>query len=154
MGMFDQIRNDYKPLGPEFQGVLQTKDLDNLMDWYYIDPSGKLSLVEYSGTQDFVPRECNDRMFPLMNWKPNGNHGRVMACTLTDTVVVYPEKWDGDWNQQPECCIHFVNGQIRNFYYGKHFQIGSTGRKAVSFKKEGGCCSTEEKSCDCDCGKS
>ena len=82
MGMFDQIRNDYKPLGPEFQGVLQTKDLDNLMDWYYIDPSGKLSLVEYSGTQDFVPRECNDRVFPLVGWKPNGNHGRVMRAAV------------------------------------------------------------------------
>ena len=32
MGMFDQIRNDYKPLGVEFQGMLQTKDLDNIMD--------------------------------------------------------------------------------------------------------------------------
>lgn len=154
MGMFDQIRNDYKPLGVEFQGILQTKDLDNLLDLYYIDPSGKLSLVEYSGTQDFVPRECNDRMFPLMEWEPNGNHGRVMACTLTDTVVVYPEKWDEDWTQQPECCIHFVDGQIRNFYHGKHFQTGNTGRKAVSFKKEGGCCSTEEKQGNCDCGKS
>ena len=152
MGMFDEIRNDYKPLGVEFQGDLQTKDLDNLMDRYYLDPSGQLYLIDYSGTQDYSINE--DSNFPLLNYIPNGNHGRVMACTLTNYVVVYPSKWEGKWDQLPEACIHFVEGKVQDFYHGKHFQIGNRGRKAIPFKKEGGCGTSKKESCDCNCGKS
>ena len=152
MGMFDEIRNGYKQLGVEFQGVLQTKDLDNMMDWYYIDPSGQLYYVDYSGTQDFSVNE--DSKFPLLNHTPNGNHGKVMACDFTGSVVVYPSKWEGNWEQLPEACIIFVEGRIQDFYHGKHFQIGNRGRKAVPFKKEGGCNTSKKESCDCNCGKS
>lgn len=152
MGMFDEIRNSYKPLGAEFQGVLQTKDLDSLMDWYYLDPSGQLYLVDYSGTQNFTPNES--KKFPLLLYTPNGNHGTVRACTLTDTVVVYPSKWKGNFQELPEACIHFVDGKVQDYYHGKHFQIGSTSRKAVPFKKEGGMCSTKKEQGNCNCRKS
>ena len=153
MGMFDQIRNDYKPLGVEFQGMLQTKDLDNMMDLYYLDPHGQLYLVDYAGTQDFAGTNTECKI-PLINWISNGRHGRVMACTLTDSVVVYPEKWEGNWAEQPEACIEFVKGRVQDFYHGKHFQTGSTSRKAISFKKESGCCSIKKEQGNCDCGKS
>lgn len=152
MGMFDEIRNDYKSLGIEFQGNLHTKDLDNLMDRYYLDPSGQLYLIDYSGTQNYSDNK--DSKFPLVQCTPNGNRGRVMACTLTDCVVVYPSKWEGEWNELPEACIHFVEGKVQDFYHGKHFQISNTGRKAIPFKKEGGCGSFKKESCDCNCGKS
>ena len=152
MGMFDEIRNDYKPLGVEFQGDLQTKDLDNMMDWYYIDPSGQLYYVDYSGTQDFSVNE--ESKFPLLNYAPNGSRGKVMACDFTGSVVVYPSKWEGNWEELPEACIIFVEGRIQDFYHGKHFQIGNRGRKAIPFKKEGGCGTSKKESCDCNCGKS
>ena len=152
MGMFDEIRNDYKPLGVEFQGILQTKDLDNMMDWYYIDPSGQLYYVDYSGTQDFSVNEESE--FPLLNYAPNGSRGKVMACDFTGSVVIYPSKWEGNWEELPEACIIFVEGRIQDFYHGKHFQIGNRGRKAIPFKKEGGCGTSKKESCDCNCGKS
>ena len=137
MGMFDEIINDYKPLGLDFERDLHTKDLDNLMHRYYLDPSGKLYLIDYSGTQDFTINK-KDEIFPFFQHVPNGNKGRVVACTLTDYVVVYPSKWGGDWRELPEACIHFVGGIVRDFHYGKHFQIGNKSSRAIPFKKEGG----------------
>jgi len=53
MGMFDTVRSSYD-LGPGFQKDLQTKDLDCCMNEYWIDPSGRLFEIDFSGTHDFL----------------------------------------------------------------------------------------------------
>jgi len=50
MGMYSEVINACPRLGPEFLGVLQTKELTSLMDAYWLAPDGCLYQIwhEYS----------------------------------------------------------------------------------------------------------
>ena len=123
MGMFDYVRSSY-PLGEDFSGQCQTKDIEydigGTMSQYWISPEGQLYLIDYSQTADFVELKEGDDGYQevgLFNfrWIPNGNHGKVTPLNLTKYVVIYPENWEGNWEDWPECRIHFVDGKIKNY---------------------------------------
>lgn len=115
MGMFDYVRSSYK-LGKEFEGMNQTKSIDRYdggsLREHWIDPSGRIWAIDYSGTQDFVPDNESPMYF---TYAPNGNHGRVTPLFITDYVEIYPEKYYGPYLDTPRCRIHFVNGVIKSF---------------------------------------
>jgi len=113
MGMFDTIRSSYD-LGPGFHKDLQTKDLVCSMAEYWISPSGQLYEIDYSGTHDFVDVPEEERTAPWNTFEsvPNGNHGRVVPCYITDTIRVYPSVWDAYYVPYPELKIVFINGVI------------------------------------------
>ena len=89
MGMYDTVRSSYN-LGPELtECELQTKDLDLLMEDYWISPVGELFTINYAGTADLVPDpECKRQFWPY-KWEPNGNHGRVLPSNHTGDVRLY-----------------------------------------------------------------
>jgi hypothetical protein len=108
MGMFDTIRSSYD-LGPSFWNKdLQTKDLEQMMSRFWIDPAGRLFEIDYSGTQDF-------ELDGAVGWDvtPNGNHGRVTPYLLTRTIEVYPAKWDAHYAAYPRQNITFIDGVLR-----------------------------------------
>jgi hypothetical protein len=113
MGMYDTIRSSYD-LGPGFQKELQTKDLECLMVDYWISPSGRLYEIDYSGTSDFVDVPEEERKSPWDTFKsvPNGNHGKIRPCYITDTIRVYPSVWDAYYAPFPEKKIIFIDGII------------------------------------------
>lgn len=113
MGMFDTIRSSYD-LGPGFLKDLQTKDLECLMGEYWISPSGQLHEIDYSGTHDFVDVPEEERTAPWNTFEavPNGNHGKVIPCYITDTIRVYPATWDCKYSAFPEKKIIFIDGVI------------------------------------------
>jgi hypothetical protein len=114
MGMFDTVRSSYD-LGPGFyRKDLQTKDLDCCMNEYWIDPSGRLFEVDYSGTHDFVdiPEEERVRPWNVFKTVPNGNRGKVKPVYLFKVIEVYPSIWDCKYAAYPRQFIYFRDGII------------------------------------------
>jgi len=119
--MFDTIKSSYD-LGPGFYNKnLQTKDLDNLMEFYWIDPDGHLFKVEYSGTQAWEMKslEESESKWDIFKIVPNGTHGKVSPCNLTKTIEVYPAKWDSYYAPFPSLEITFYAGTLVVDGFGK-----------------------------------
>lgn len=121
MGMFDTMYSSYD-LGKQFTNVeLQTKDIDNTMSHYWLDPHGYLYIIDYFNTADFVeikegnPQYNKDRGWLNFKWVPNGNRGKISPCMITDYVVVYPSGWEGKWEDHPRCRIHFKYGRLVDY---------------------------------------
>jgi len=125
MGMFDYVRSSYY-LGEHFSGNCQTKDIEEYgiggtMSQYWISPDGQLYLIDYSHTADFVELKegddgYNDKLALLnFRWIPNGTHGKVRPWNITKYVTIYPQNWQGDWEDWPDCRIHFKNGIVQNY---------------------------------------
>lgn len=124
MGMFDYVRSSYY-FDEDFKGNCQTKDIEEYgiggtMSQYWISPDGQLYLIDYSHTADFVELKEGDDGYSevgLFNfqWIPNGTHGKVRPWNITKYVVIYPEQWKGEWEDWPECRIHFVNGVVQDY---------------------------------------
>lgn len=113
MGMFDYVRSSMY-LGREFTGECQTKDIDQYgggtMSHYWINPAGELFLIDYAHTQDFAG--VDEFRF---QWVPNGNHGRVSPCIITDYITIYPSSWRGQYGKLPTCRIHFTGGKVSSW---------------------------------------
>jgi len=125
MGMFDYVRSSY-PLGEHFSGNCQTKDIEDYwiggtMSQYWISPAGQLYLIDYSHTADFVGLKEDDegyndkKTFLNFKWIPNGTHGKVRPWNITKYVVIYPETWEGEWEDWPDCRIHFKDGKLQDY---------------------------------------
>jgi hypothetical protein len=111
MGMFDTVRSSYD-LGPGFQKDLQTKDLDCCMNEYWIDPSGRLFEIDFSGTHDFLEIVEDHRGWPKFQTIPNGNHGKVKPVYLFKVIEVYPSEWDCKYSPYIRKHIFFKDGII------------------------------------------
>jgi hypothetical protein len=123
MGMFDYVRSSYN-LGPQFTDVTcQTKDIGDYgiggtMTHYWIDPSGRLWCSDYRNTHTFEIIEKDDvrysSKFKWLNfeWVPTGEHGCLRANRITKYIEIYPERWDGAWEDWPTCRLHFKDGII------------------------------------------
>lgn len=113
MGMYDTIKSSYD-LGPGFNKELQTKDLNGFCEQYWIDPVGRLYHVDYSGTQDWVsvPEEKRKNAFDRFKTVPNGKRGRVTHLAITDTIEVYPSKWDAYYVPFPRKQLTFIEGAL------------------------------------------
>ena len=122
MGMFDYIRSSYD-LGENFTDTcLQTKDIEDgiggTMSQYWISPNGVLYYIDYTNTADFVEiKEGEDnydeiRRWCNFRWVPNGNHGKISPCMLTKYIEVYPDQWEGKWENWPRLKLHFFYGKL------------------------------------------
>ena len=70
MGLYSTVLNTCPLLGEEFLGALQTKELESLMDTYWLTTDGCLYLVDDSDTYTLEPSGYNatdteDLAFPL-----------------------------------------------------------------------------------------
>lgn len=125
--MFDYLRSSYD-LGSQFTNTIcHTKDIEDYgiggtMTQYWLSPDGQLYWIDYSHTADFVELKEGDDGYQegklaLLNfkWIPNGTHGRVRPMYLTKYITVYPESWDGKWEDWPQCRIHFKGGVLQDY---------------------------------------
>lgn len=91
MGLYSTVINSCELLGEELSGSLQTKDLEDCFNLYWIDPAGHLFLIDYSGCSELVPKEPEDEpmsFFP-MKWKPTGANGRIYPVMARGWVRLY-----------------------------------------------------------------
>jgi hypothetical protein len=129
MGMYDDFRSSYD-LGPEFTNVsCQTKDLNCIMDFYWLDPAGQLWNANYTGTYQLEenPNFQSDRSDRL-NWVfkhhvvPTGKHGKLEPASVTDYVTIYSYRHNRSYDDWPLCRIHFRNGQLQDYQIMTHAQ--------------------------------
>ena len=122
MGMFDYFRSSYD-LGEGFTDVqCQTKDIEvgigGTMSQYWLSPVGHLYVMSYRDTHTFEIIEENDpeynesMKFLNYRWVPTGLHGRVQPHHITAYVEVYPDQWDGEWEDWPRLNLHFKSGKL------------------------------------------
>lgn len=111
MGMYDRIHCQYDAGVGFYNRTLQTKDLYSAMDEYWIDPSGKLYHIDYSGTQDWEP---NDKwgFTPVSN----GNRGKIKPILHCGSILVYPENWDSKYAPFPSKILIFKYGIIDSMF--------------------------------------
>jgi len=124
LGMFDFIRSSYY-FDEHFSGNCQTKDIEDdisgTLSQYWISPDGQLYIVDYARTADFVELKegddgYNDKLaFLNFRWIPNGTHGKVRPYFISKYVTIHPENWEGEWEDCPDCRIHFKNGIVQNY---------------------------------------
>jgi hypothetical protein len=127
MGMFDYFRSSYD-LGEVFTDTCcHTKDIDDFssgsMAQYWLSPDGQLYLIDYSHTANFVELKEGDegfhpeRKLRFLNfqWIPNGERGKVRPTSLTKYITVYPERFDGEWQDLPKCHLHFKQGKLQDY---------------------------------------
>ena len=124
MGMFDYFRSSYD-LGEDFTEVeCQSKDFERgiggTMSNYWLDPSGKLWLIDCRDAFEFKEDpnwEDKGSFSELFRFRflPNGKRGKVTPYEITDYVRVYPAQWGGKWEDWPECRIHFHKGTLQSY---------------------------------------
>ena len=84
MGMYSEVINSCKELGPKLIGRVQTKDLQNLMDTYWLSPRGELYLINNDSTwtiAEELAADGADRIFGL-NVTPTGKRGSVQPYKI------------------------------------------------------------------------
>ena len=121
MGMFDHVRSSY-PLPEAFMGALQTKDIEDgyggTLTHYWIDPEGYLWCGDYRGTSTFElieeddPRYDSDKLWMNYEWVPTGERGKWQVHPNTKYIEVYPEQFEGPWEQWPRLKLQFKSGRL------------------------------------------
>ena len=125
MGMFDYVRSSYffDELFTD-KTVFQTKDIEDgiggTMTDYWIDPEGKLWCPQYHGTHTFEEISEDDeryteRGFLNFEWIPTGKHGRFVPYEITKYIEIYPEGWNGAWEDWPRLRLHFKRGILQDY---------------------------------------
>jgi len=111
MGMFDEIKCSAN-IEQMTNIYCQTKDLENLLVFFWVDPSGHLWQPDYSGTYDI---KITDSKIKSVR---SGLNGRMRPYIYTGTVNIYNSHThpDGyvDW---VECKLTFVEGKLQDFIY-------------------------------------
>ena len=127
MGMMDYFVSSYN-LGEQFTNVeLQTKEIEDgiggTLTTYWLDPKGVLWYPDYNGTNTFEiipeddPRYNEKHPFLNYEWVPTGQHGKYQVHPITKYVEVYPERWEGEWEDWPRLKLHFKNGVLQDYEY-------------------------------------
>lgn len=86
---------------------LHTKELSQTCGCYWINPSGELYEISYTGTQSYTN---NDRV----PYVPNGTHGKVSPVNISTTIRLQPVHWDAYYSKCPTCHVTLYNGKIIN----------------------------------------
>ena len=114
--MFDYIRVS-KDVGVVTDRVCTTMDLSQTCSRYWVDPSGRLWIISYSGTYDYSSILPDDpaysEEYPWKNSEvvPNGRRGKVSHVDYTGTVVVETELERGDPYRHRRI-LHFDRGLV------------------------------------------
>ncbi len=122
--MFDYFRSSYD-LGDFTNIVCQTKDIEDgiggTMTDYWLAPDGSLWYPNYRGTNTFeeIPKtdpRYNEKLgFLNFEWVPTGQHGKFIHHPITKYVEIYPERWEGEWDDWPRMKLHFKKGVLQDF---------------------------------------
>ena len=117
MGMFDTIFNNYFRLGPEFDGELQSKDLHNCMDNFWISPAGELYVYDESEAWKWIENDepPTDRLHFGYIKTSTGQHIKLRPKRFCDYITVYPANWNGSYNEWPEATLHIKDGKVESF---------------------------------------
>lgn len=112
MGLFDYVRSSYPLLGNPWDQELQTKDLDNAMLHYWIDPAGQLWEINYQTAFNLEINEDAVTPWGRWDWIANGKHGQVIPCSHTTVARMYSSAKVGETMQWAEVNVYIKDGKI------------------------------------------
>jgi hypothetical protein len=110
MGMFSEVINQCPTLGGDFSGVLQTKDLECVMDWYWLAPDGGLYRIDDSGTWTLEFEEGRSNPLTMFKRVPTGLKGRVRPYRKFGTVRFTARAQSGEYL---ESVVWFEDGALQ-----------------------------------------
>ncbi len=129
MGMFDTIYSAYPIFGCPYDHELQTKDLENLMLRFTINPDGQIYEIDTQGTWDMVPIPEEEREgIGDYEAKANGNRGRVRPYLITSECLVYPSKYYGNYQRMPCALLTFHDGTLVRLHRDTAAGMRNSGR--------------------------
>lgn len=110
MGMFSEVINQCPALGDDFIGVLQTKDLESLLDSYWLAPDGGLYRIDDSDTWTLKIDDSEVGSWPFIKRLPTGLKGRVKPYRKYGTVRLTARSKSGEY---VEAVTWFENGVLK-----------------------------------------
>ena len=103
----DTVINNYFKLGPQFDGKLQTRNLHDNDDFFWISPNGEF--FEFYSLDTF--RYEGEPLAKLAT----GKNIKLKPKIFSDDIVVFPEPVAGSSEGWPEARLHIVDGKIQDF---------------------------------------
>ena len=97
--MFSTVYNQCEMLGQELLGELQTKDLESVMDYYWLSPNGCLFLIDTSPCFRAELNPNPENPFAFFEWKPTGIRGRLKPYRRNFIARFYTARSSGDWKE-------------------------------------------------------
>ena len=113
MGMFDWVRCSF-PLDSSHDPncMMQTKDLKNFMEFYWISPTGELYIIDDSKSWRIVDDPLVENKLFSLKKEYTGINGKVKPVGILRRIKIYPAKWDGEYNEWPEYLLDFLYGKL------------------------------------------
>ena len=116
MGMFDEFKCSAN-IAQMTNISCQTKSLENLFGFFWVDPSGQLWFPDYAGTYDITVSDSEIKSVR------SGQRGRVRPYIYTGEILIGESKTspDGyvDW---VECKLTFIEGKLQQFTYINNYK--------------------------------
>ena len=109
MGLFSTVYNQCPLLGEEFLGELQTKDLENVLDHYWLSPDGHLYLIDWGGSFEMVENADSKAWYDRFKWEPTGQNGKLKPYRRSVIARMYPASASREWK---EVYVFFKAGQF------------------------------------------
>lgn len=94
MGLYSIIHSSFNRLGVEFLGEFQTKDLESLMEEYWLSPSGELFFLNYSGCFEAFVNEFPKNFLDHIRYEPTGSHAKLEPCAYNGVLTMYTGRND------------------------------------------------------------
>lgn len=111
MGLFSTVINSCEELGPGFMGELQTKDLDCVMDHYWLSPAGTLFRIDDERAWT-LQEDDESPLLPILGHGlkvvPTGLRGAVKPYRKSGVVRLV----GGRQGEAVECLVHFKTGML------------------------------------------
>lgn len=99
MGLFSTVINQCPVLGPDFIGELQTKDLENVLDYYWLSPDGCLFLIDFSKSFQLQDDPQAKVWYERFTMEPTGEKGRLRPYRRSFVARMYPAKASTEWKE-------------------------------------------------------
>ena len=81
------------------------------MDYYYIDPAGRVWVTDYGGVSKYEVNPGGG-LLGMFKRVPRGNHGKLKPVDITSYISIYPVNYYGSYKDIPEARLHIVDGIV------------------------------------------
>jgi len=103
-GMYSRIYTSYD-LGPGFWNR-ECHFQDSSCGEYWLDPSGKLWTIDYTGCAVFGDNG---------NIQKSGCNGKIYVSGLTREIIIMPAEWTVKYAPYPQKKVLFINGILEGY---------------------------------------
>jgi len=108
MGLYSTIYSSYEKLGPDFIGEFQTKNLESLMDEYWLSPKGELFFIDYKDCFTVSQNKFPKNFLDTIERRPTGTNAKMTPVNYTGELTMY-KSYRGEWIETE---LMFEDGKV------------------------------------------